>query len=149
MINNDVPTASFILIFVSSNKAGIIRKPPPAPTKKKLQVAAPQLSTLGGFSSSTQWSASPSARKINMPPTGFMSSPGLADYGFRGKKTSLIHDGGAKDTSPALKPPHNLLPVKDSASRFQVCKHEERLNLSKYIVYAEIYLDMSCVVNYI
>ena len=84
-----------------------------------------------------------------MPPTGFMSSPGLADYGFRGKKTSLIHDGGAKDTSPALKPPHNLLPVKDSASRFQVCKHEERLNLSKYIVYAEIYLDMSCVVNYI
>ena len=33
MINKDVPTASFILIFVSSNKAGIIRKPPPAPTK--------------------------------------------------------------------------------------------------------------------
>lgn len=33
MTNKDVPTASFILIFVSSNKAGIIRNPPPAPTK--------------------------------------------------------------------------------------------------------------------
>ena len=33
IINRDVPTASFMLIFVSNNRAGIIRKPPPAPTK--------------------------------------------------------------------------------------------------------------------
>ena len=33
IINKEVPTANFIGIFAKSTKAGIIRNPPPAPTK--------------------------------------------------------------------------------------------------------------------
>lgn len=32
MIKSDVPTAIFIGVFAKNNNAGIIRKPPPAPT---------------------------------------------------------------------------------------------------------------------
>jgi len=31
-INNEVPIAFFIGVFANSNKAGIIKNPPPAPT---------------------------------------------------------------------------------------------------------------------
>lgn len=96
-------------------------KEPPAPTRRKCKLL-PHNYPPCGCSSSTHWSASPSARTISTSPTA-RSGNGMANrYKFRGTKTFLVQDksGAVSNVQIELKTLHSTAKIMASP-RFKVC----------------------------